>query len=388
MSPTSAETRAPLVAAMLICAIGLPLSIAALLQLAEPAGWDGVVPWIGALAVALHLAGFLCVWFPRAGFGLGALLMLALALAGDLGSSSAALLPSAVTFLLLQWQLATTQPRPTALTGLGVGLLGALLITAVDAISYEQRDLMLLAFEATALAAVVGAAWFWGRSARRRRAAVLSAQQAQIRQAIAAERTRISRDLHDVVSHSLTVMIAQSEAARVLTGDQETAQALGRVAQTGRSALQGLRGMLRVLEEDPEAPPAGTQPVPGLGALADLVAAASSPEHRLSFRQTGQVRELAPEAELALYRAAQEALTNAVRHLRPPLSVRVELAWAAKEVRLTVTDDGGAGPREDPGAGTGLLAMTERVRQAGGHLEVQRGNGWSIRVTLPAGAGR
>ncbi|WP_324012324.1 sensor histidine kinase [Microbacterium sp. JZ37] len=389
MTASDADRRGPLVAAVLLCAIALPMTIAMLVQLVAPVQGGAWATWIGALAVVLHAAAFASPWLPRAAFAVGAAVMLALALMADAGTSSAALVPSAVAFLLLEWQVASTQGRATAVAALVVGIVGAFVITSVDVVSTRQADPALIAFEVIALAAVASAAWVLGRSARRRRIATAERERQQVRDALAAERARIGRDLHDVVSHSLTVMIAQAEAARVLTSEPRAADALARVADTGRSAMQGLRGMLRVLDEADAARSAldETAPAPDLASLAALVAGAGSSDHRLSFVETGHPRPLAPDAQLALYRAAQEAITNAVRHVRPPVEVRVELAWGEQDVRLTVADDGGSGPRDDPGGGTGLIGMAERVRQAGGALEVRRGAGWTVQVTMPVEQG-
>jgi signal transduction histidine kinase len=363
--PAGAPARgwvAPFVAATLLCALALPLTIALLVQVVVPEHGTAIALRVGVLAGVLHVAGFLCVRFPRTAFAIGALVMLALAATGVAGMSSAALVPSAAVFVLLEWQIASTQDRTTAAAALAVGIAGAGIIAAVDAVTNAASQPLGIAFEGVALAAVVAAGWLLGRDARRRRAAAAEWAQRQVDDALAAERARIGRDLHDVVSHGLAVMIAQVEAAKVLPPGPPQSAALERVAETGRSAMQGLRGM------------------PGIAALAE---GAASSAHRISFRETGRARALAPDAEVALFRATQEALTNVVRHLEPPLAATVALDWRDDEVVLSVTDDGGTGPRDGGGAGRGLVGMAERVRHAGGTLEIERGRGWSIRITMP-----
>lgn len=375
--------RAPLVAAAVVCAITLPMTIAMLVQLVTPELGEAVSIRILVLVVILHLAGFACARVPRVAFGVGSAAMLGLALTAAPGSSSAALLPSAATYILLMWQMGSTQPRGIAAAALGVGVLGAGVITTVDAVAQAVRDPILIAFEAMALVAVVAAGWAFGVLSRQRRAAAALRADQFVREALAAERARIGRDLHDVVSHSLTVMIAQAEAARVLAREPESSGALERVAETGRSAMRGLRGMLRVLDDDGESA-AELAPTPGLRGLAALVEGAATPGHRTSFIERGQPRTLRPDAELAIFRSAQEALTNALRHVRPPVRVQVELAWGADDVVLSVTDDGGGGPGPGTtGPGVGLIGMAERVRRAGGALEVREGRGWTVRVTMP-----
>ncbi|NLP85328.1 two-component sensor histidine kinase [Microbacterium sp. CFH 90308] len=387
MSSSGSERRAgapargwvaPVVAATLLCALALPLTIALLVQVVAPEHGTAIALRVGLLAGVLHIAGFLCVRFPRTAFAIGALVMLALAATGVAGMSSAALVPSAAVFVLLEWQVASTQDRTTAAAALVVGIAGAGIIAAVDAMTNAASQPLGIVFEGVALAAVVAAGWLLGRDARRRRAAAATWARQQVDDALAAERTRIGRDLHDVVSHGLAVMIAQVEAARVLPPGPPQTAALERVAETGRSAMQGLRGMLRLLDSPDE-----IEPVAGLPGIAALAEGAASPAHRISFRETGRAGTLAPDAEVALFRAAQEALTNVVRHVEPPLAASVALDWRDDEVVLSVTDDGGTGPRDAGGAGRGLVGMAERVRLAGGTLEIERGQGWSIRITMP-----
>ncbi|MBM7502868.1 sensor histidine kinase [Agromyces aurantiacus] len=380
--PVLAGGRGPLVAAVIICVVTLPMTVAVLLQVVEPALDAAVTAGILALVLVLHLAGLACQHLPRTAFVVGSAAMLALALITMPGTASAALLPSAITYVLLEWQMGSTQPRAVAAAALGVGIAGAGIITTVDTLANGERDPFLIAFEAVALVAVVAAGWVLGRQSRQRRAAAALLADRRIRDAVAAERARIGRDLHDVVSHSLTVMIAQAEAARVLTRDAPAAQALERVADTGRSAMQGLRRMLGVLDAGTDDPV--LEPAPDLRGLARLVERAGSPEYRTSFVERGTPRSLRADVELALFRAAQEALTNAVRHVAPPVRIDVELAWNPGAVVLSVTDDGGGGLVDATvTTGTGLIGMAERVRQAGGALDVRRGRGWSVQVTMP-----
>ena len=367
-----------LVAATLLCALALPLTIALLVQVVAPEYGMAVALRIGILAGVLHAAGFLGVRFPRIAFVIGAIAMLFLAGIGAAGMSSAALVPSAGVFVLLEWQVASTQSRTTAMAALVVGVTGAGVIATADALASAAPQPLTIGFEAVALAAVVATGWLLGRDARRRREAAAAWARRQVDDALAAERARISRDLHDVVSHGLTVMIAQAEAAKVLPPGVSQTAAIERVAETGRTAMQGLRGMLRLLDAPHE-----LTPITGLAGIAALAEGATSPAHNVSFRESGHPRALAPDAEVALFRAAQEALTNVVRHVEPPLTAVIMLDWRRDTVVLTVTDDGGAGLRDAGATGAGLVGMAERVRHAGGALDVERGRGWSIRVTMP-----
>jgi signal transduction histidine kinase len=368
-------------AGVVLAAVTFPLTVWMLVQFVVPIlGWP-IAAWILLLALGLHVAGVLSFWSPRPSFVAGAALMLALALTSVPGMSSAALVPSSATFVLLVWQLASTQPRAIALAGLVISVLGAGVITAVDTVTNDTRELLVIAFEAVALSALVIAGWAWGRDARRRRFADAADAERRVRDAVAAERVRIGRDLHDVVSHALTVMIAQAEAARVLSDTPASTAAIERVAETGRSAMDGLRGMLRLVGD--AGSPAGLAPTPDLRGISALVEGATTPAHRIAFRQDGAIGGLRPDANLALLRATQEALTNVVRHVRPPVNVEVALVWDDDAVVLRVADDGGMGSRDADTGGTGLVGLAERVAQAGGTLEIDRGRGWTVRVTMP-----
>lgn len=376
--------RVALVLALLVAVTMLPMSVVVLLQpaagLTPPPGV--LVAVLAAIAV-LHTASVAAHRIPRIAFAVGTAAMLALALLPLAGGIAAAMLPSSLAFLLLVARTAEDADARVRWGALAVGVVGAGLITAVHGMRAGRDDPLLALGELLGLAAMVVAAWLVGALDRSRREQAAAAEAVRLRQAVAAERTRIGRDLHDVVAHSLTVMVAQAEAARLLAGTDaaRSAAAIDRVATTGREAMQGLRSMLRVLDDDG---PAARAPAPGIDGIAELVAGAASPIHDTAFAERGQRRPLPPDAELALYRAVQEALTNAVRHLAPPVRIRVELVWGEADVVLTVVDDGGRGrvaSRE--GGGTGLIALAERLRRAGGDLAVWRDRGWSIRASLP-----
>lgn len=387
--------RLGLVLALLLAATMLPLSTVVLLQpgagLTPPPSVLAAV--LAALAV-LHAASVAAYRLPRVGYSIGAAVMLALALLPLDAGVSAAMLPSSLAFLLLT-VLAAGHPDAVLRWGsLAVGLVGAGVITAAHTLRTGRDDALLTLGELLGLGAMVAAAWLVGALDRSRREQAAVAEAVRLRQAIAAERTRISRDLHDVVSHSLAVMVAQAEAARLLTETDpaRSAAAIDRVAATGRDAMQGLRGMLRVLDDGA---PAERSPAPGIDDLAELVAGAASPAHDTGFVERGVSRPLPPDAELALFRAVQEALTNAVRHVVPPVRIRVELVWGETDAVVTVVDDGGSGavgaPTETDGAaqrrpvpgGTCLIGLAERLRHAGGDLVISRDRGWSVRASVP-----
>lgn len=385
----AARGRVQLVLALVVAVTMLPLSVVVLLQ--PGAGLTPEAPVLAAVLgtiAVLHAASIAAHRLPVTGFAVGAAAMLALALLPLAGGVAAAMLPSSLAFLLLLVRAAGLPEARVRWSALAVGVAGAGLITAVHVLRAGRDDPLVSLGELLGLAAMVVAAWLVGRLelARREHESAVAAE--RLRQALAAERTRIGRDLHDVVSHSLTVMVAQAEAARLLadTDPVRSRTAIDRVASTGREAMQGLRGMVRVLDDGS---PAEREPAPGIDGLAALVAGAASPGHDTAFAERGERRPLPPDAELALYRAVQEALTNAVRHLAPPVRIRVELVWGEADAVVTVVDDGGsgraAGPaaRRDDGRGTGLLGLDERLRRAGGELQLWRDRGWSVRASVP-----
>ena len=198
---------------------------------------------------------------------------------------------------------------------------------------------------------------------------------------VAAERERIARDLHDVVAHSLSVMVIQAQAAeRVLEGEQTSArEALASIDATGRQALAEMRRLVGMLREREYT----LSPQPGMGQLdllLDQVRAAGLP---VEIETQGEPRPLAPGVDLAAYRIVQEALTNVLKHAGPA-SARVTVRYAANGVELEVADDG-VGAGDGPPGGHGLAGMRERVAVYGGALEAGsvNGRGFRVRATLP-----
>lgn len=215
----------------------------------------------------------------------------------------------------------------------------------------------------------------------------LAVQQAQAEQ----ERGRIAREMHDVVAHSLAVVIAQADGARYLAERDPGAaqQALAAIAGAARAALIDVRGLLAELRHR-----ADPGPQPGLTELPALFAQLREAELELRVQEHGD-RPLGwpPGRQLAAYRILQEALTNALRHGRPGGPVAVELDWRADPVRLRVRNPlpaageqgvGGA-PRLQPGHG--LIGMAERAALAGGALRTAvAGDGFELIAELPGAA--
>ena len=222
---------------------------------------------------------------------------------------------------------------------------------------------------------------------RRQRAEALLAQEAatsQARQAAAAlaERSRLARDLHDVLAHSLSVLAVQLEAAR-LTAITEAAGAnlVGQITSAHKLTRIGVLNARRALAMLREDEPPGPASLPGL--VSETAAALGIP---IALEIDGAPRPLDPEAELLLYRVVQEALTNVAKHAGRGARVTVRLAWAAGGVEVSVVDSGGDGTGVGlPSGGFGLTGMSERAGLRGGRLRAGRSDeGFAVRLWLPA----
>jgi signal transduction histidine kinase len=255
--------------------------------------------------------------------------------------------------------------------------------------------------------------------------------------ALAAERERIASELHDVVSHNVSVMIVQAGAARKIlaTSRPDAEIALLAVESTGREAMTELRNLLGLLcpaadgRENgsgghssltaaaaagirggppasggtgaagtaaagaaaaagprPGGGPAALRPQPGLGELDALIGRVSAAGLPVELQVSGESRPLSPGADLAAFRVVQEGLTNVLRHAGPTAAT-VGVEWG-EELVITVTDDGGSGPGDGTGTpGRGLLGLRERLALYGGELAAgpRPCGGWQVRAVMPAG---
>jgi len=294
--------------------------------------------------------------------------------------------------LVMIYTLAAHVDRPRSLQiGAIVGL--ALVAVMVAGVIAAEEDLPAIAVVGNVI--VFATAWTIGDSVRNRHAYLTEvearAERAERDRELAAaravldERARIARELHDVVAHSVSVMVVQAGAGRrVLARDPAgAAAALEVVERTGRNALDELRRLLGVLRADDGA--SGTAPQPTAGDVAELVASWRAAGLDVELRTEGEVPPLPAGLGLTVYRVVQEALTNAVKHAGP---ARVEVVLRyGDEVEIDVVDDGrgAAGASGLPSGGQGLIGMRERVELFGGRLSVgpRSGGGFRVRATLP-----
>jgi signal transduction histidine kinase len=202
--------------------------------------------------------------------------------------------------------------------------------------------------------------------------------------AVGEERARIAREMHDVVAHTMAIMVVQAGAARsVLDRDPDAAlQALTTVEDTGREAMTELRRLLGFLREDAPAELAPQPSLADLDALFERARAAGLPVDRHS---EGQAFELDPGVELAVYRVVQEALTNSLKHAGPGAHATVTLRWAPDQLEVAVLDGGGSGATDGAGSGQGLVGMRERLAMIGGevHARPRPDGGFAVRATIP-----
>jgi signal transduction histidine kinase len=230
-------------------------------------------------------------------------------------------------------------------------------------------------YPAVVLASLAGALGVLSRTLERQR-------DEDARQAVAEERARLARELHDVVAHAVSMVVVQAEAGAAAHGPPDRVEeAFDAIADTGRTALAELRRLLGVLRSPGEAGP--RTPQPGVAQLEPLVESVRRAGLSVDVRVEGSGRPLPPGVDLSAYRIVQEALTNTVKHAGPARA-SVLLRYGEHDLELEVVDDG-CGPRTGAAAGHGLAGMRERTALLGGQLDVgpAAGGGFAVRARLP-----
>ncbi|MCV7664132.1 histidine kinase [Micrococcus luteus] len=345
---------------------------------------------------------------------------------------------------LTVYNLAANAPRSVSVAGLLLGLVGgvangvkvwlfpAQFVTPDGLTVRSPAEPLAMVIMAIGCGLMVLTAWAFGDVVRNRRLTVraledrahrLEVQSRQERELAAAdERSHIAREMHDIVAHSLQVIISQADGARYAAAAKPAlaVTALETIGQTGRSALADMRQLLGVLREtgetvagvpgvtddDARRPaadvvaspdgrgtrlPPGRRPQPRLADLPALVETMRLSGLEVSLLETGTPRRTLPAGgELAAYRIVQEALTNTLRHGGPDADAFVTLAWTAHSLDLQIDDDG-CGAAADPatrGSGQGLRGAAERTALFGGTLETgpRVGAGYRVSAHLPYSA--
>jgi len=308
--------------------------------------------------------------------------VLGVVMAGALSSALVyeLLIPLAPAFAI--GTVATRTSRRRSLWACGLAL-AAMVAAAVASDDYPSLVLLT-------------AAWVAGDSIRTRRAYFAELEEkaerlerereANIQRAAAEEQARISRELHDVIAHNVSVMTVQAAAARdVFDSDPARArEALGSIEATGRAALTELRRLLSSVREGgrPE-----LAPQPGLGSLEELAAQVRRAGLAVQVNVEGERPELPAALDLSAYRIVQEALTNTLKHADAQ-HAWVDVRYGPEQVDVTVRDDGVGATANGAGSGRGLVGMRERVELFDGRLEAgpQGGGGYAVsaRLLVPA----
>ena len=268
-----------------------------------------------------------------------------------------------------------------------IGLAGVAALIAINAaIEFSLGNLLFIAL-------ILGGAWLAGRAMRHRRERerVLERltvdleheREEKARAAVAEERVRIARELHDVVAHAISVIVLQARGGRrsLATDPGETREALDMIEATGSQALAEMRRLLGMLRRDDEEMALAPQPsLRYLHNLAEQVREAGLP---VDVSIEGKPNDLSPGVDLSAYRIVQEALTNALKHAGPA-TARVVVRYHENDLELEIADTG-LGARASNEGGHGLAGMRERVSLYGGKIEAgpRHGGGFAVKARLP-----
>jgi signal transduction histidine kinase len=329
------------------------------------------------------------------------------------------------TIAFAQWLLAAPQLADAAvlIALYWVTLDGSLIAAALAAATVEAGAIMAAVRWSPSeplkvwvgLTGLATAAGVLGVSIRQRRALLLSLQEKAARLEIerdqegrlgaAAERARIAREMHDIVAHNLSVMIALADGATYAmdASPERASQATQRVSATGRQALVEMRRLLGVLGEEPSAHP--LEPQPSLGRLDELLAQVHAAGIPVTMDLDGDPSKLPDGVQLTVFRVAQEALTNTLKHAERPTHAHLSLSCHPEQVELEITDsgngigDGSTPPRSTAtvtaltaataaSGGRGLRGMRERAAAYGGKLEAgpSAEGGWRVHLRLAPNA--
>ncbi|MFF7948607.1 sensor histidine kinase [Streptomyces griseorubiginosus] len=304
-------------------------------------------------------------------------------------------------FLVIVYTVAATASRWASRLALTMGLCAA----PVAQLRWPEEHSSTLGNVAIVIFQTVpfALAWVLGDSIRTRRAYFAQLEErnarlekereAQAKVAVAAERARIARELHDVVAHNVSVMVVQADgAAYVLDAAPDQAKkALETISSTGRQALAEMRRLLGVLRTGEHQEGGEYVPQPDVEQIEDLVEQCRGSGLPVDFKIEGTPRPLPSGVELTAYRIVQEALTNTRKHGGPHAGASVRLVYFDDGLGLLVEDDGKGAPHElyeeggADGAGHGLIGMRERVGMVGGTLDAgpRPGGGFRISALLP-----
>ncbi|MGH3697267.1 MAG: sensor histidine kinase [Pseudonocardiaceae bacterium] len=382
----SRQRRWQLVAIDLLLAVWISLVIGNSTLSAAPGLSSGTVVTVWLLAVALSVPLALRRRRPIPVFAV--VLTLAI-VAVALGMSVAA---TALAVAVALYQVALSVGSRRSVVALGAALLGVTVVTVITAAvldpdlfvvvpgtkSFNTGLLSLLSFSWFA----IGAGWTLGRSVRTHRESASQIAEHRAQKAVSEERLRISREMHDVVAHSMSVIVMKASVANHVYGTrpEESREALGVIESVGRGALADIHRVLGSLRSDGEPDLA---PSPGLDEVPRLVENARLADVQVELDR-GPIPALPTAVQLSAYRIVQEALTNVIKHAAAPVRCTIRISAEPGELTLAVIDDGIArGPVGRPGHG--LIGMRERAALHHGTLVAGRqpGGGFAVHARLP-----
>jgi signal transduction histidine kinase len=359
------------------CAIAIVLAAIVLEDLLSSGGYYTASQWIyvpAALLMTLPLA-----WRRRWPFAVCLVVMGTLAAESDAVGSAPTPDVAMVGWLLAIYSLAAHCDRRRALLGGAVSIAAGLVWMGID-------DFLLPVV-------VFGGAWIAGRLVRQRHLYAVALEERtdalerererNARVAVAEERTRIARELHDVVAHTLGVIVVQAGAERLHEPPGTPAyQALSSIETSGRQALTEMGRLVAMLRTEADVEVLGPQP--GLDQLDGLISRVREAGLEIELVVEGRPHDLAPGLDVSAYRIVQEALTNTLRHARSRRA-RITLGWQASALQIEVADDGVGPPVQPTRSGHGLLGIRERVALFGGALVTGRSElgGYLLSATLP-----
>ncbi|MEQ3553314.1 sensor histidine kinase [Pseudonocardia nematodicida] len=324
------------------------------------------------------------------------------------GTSGAYVLPA----IVMGYSAVAYGPRwagPVAAAALATGMIGPALITMIRSGAFTEPvdpnapgplgtlviiGVVVLVAACIWLAGALRRASVRNTEQLRERARLLEdGRRQEVRLELLAERSRISREVHDVVAHSLSGIIAQADGGQFAAkrDPQKAVEVLDGIATTGREALGEVRGLLEMLrdtapDDDADGPDGAGRPQPGtddVPALVEQVRAGGLP---VLLAVTGEPRPIATGSGLTAYRVVQEALTNVIKHAGPGTPTQVGLQWTADELTVRVRDEGARVPVPvPPRGGHGLIGMRERAALHGGSVETgpHPDGGYAVRLRLP-----
>ncbi len=289
--------------------------------------------------------------------------------------------------LVVLYSLGAYAPTHIAWIGALLVLLGIVLVLVND-VDVRTPGIVVV------VTAIIGGPWAVGLAVRLQREyelsladenrALKSELEERSRKAVAEERARIARELHDVVSHAISVTVLQARGARKVLGidEGEVRQALEAIEHTNAQALSDMRRLLFLLREADDDSASGPQP--SMSRLESLISKATASGLPVELEVTGPSEGAPPGVDLSGYRIIQESLTNVLKHGGPGATAKVTVAYGVDDLELTISDTGTGGDVSG-GTGQGLIGIRERVAVVGGHVDARPGpsGGFVVTARLP-----